>query len=209
MLGRTWEVMVRINSKALVLWMSVVLASLGSAAASSPIYLAQLTCLDTMTCCIQQAPLTATQRCGASASEIARVINGARVLHDATQTAGVTLKEEAHAPEGTQADAASEVSDEPPNCTGQNHHIISRPIAEELERHETLRGLYKPRVDRFVARAKDKESHCGYQHWHREVDKEVIEWLRREKTTTPQQFETYLRALYSRKDLLERFPNGF
>jgi hypothetical protein len=208
MLTRTWEVMVRINSKALVLWMSVVLASLGSAAASSPIYLAQVTCLDTMTCCIQQAPLTAAQRCGASASEIARVINGARVLHEATQTGGVTLKEEAHAQEGAQADAASD-SDEPPNCKGQNHHIISRPIAGELEQHDTLRGLYKPRDERFVAKAKDTESHCGYQHWHREVDKEVIQWLRVEKAATPRQFEQYLRALYNRKDLRERFPNGF
>lgn len=91
MLGRTWEVMVRINSKALVLWMSVVLASLGPAAASSPIYLAQLTCLDTMSCCIQRAPLTAAQRGGASPAEIAEALKGATVLHEAAQPAGVTL----------------------------------------------------------------------------------------------------------------------
>jgi len=209
MLGRTWEVMVRINSKTLVLWMSVVLASLGSAAASSPIYVAQVTCWDTMSCCIQKDPLTAALRCGASQAESAEALNGAKVLYDATQPGNATLKEEAHAQEGAQADAASEVSDEPPNCKGQKHHIISRPIAEELERHGTLRGLYKPRDERFVTRAKDKESHCGYQQWHRDVDKEVIEWLRREKTATPSQFEKYLRALYNRKDLRERFPNGF
>jgi hypothetical protein len=209
MLNQAWEVMVRINSKALLLWMSVVLASLGSSAASSPIYLAQVTCLDTMSCCVLKSPPTAAQRCGATASDIAKALDGAKLLHDATPTAGVMLKEEAHAQEGAQADAASEASDEPPNCKGQNHHIISRPISEQLEKHETLRGLYKPRDERFVTRAKDKESHCGYQQWHRDVDKEVIKWLQDRKTATPKQFEQFLRALYNRKDLLERFPNGF
>lgn len=198
----------RINSKALVLWMSVVFASLGSAAASSPVYLAQLTCLNTMDCCIRNEPLTAAQRCGASSSEITKVLNGAKVLHEATQPEGVTLKEETHAQEGAETAEGAEVSDEPPNCTGQNHHAISRPIAEELEKHGTLRGLYKPRDERFVTRAKDKESHCGYQQWHRDVDKEVIQWLKDEAKATPSQFEHMLREIYARPDMLARFPNG-
>ena len=105
--------------------------------------------------------------------------------------------------------AEAESSDEPPNCKGQNHHIISRPIAEQLEQHETLRGLYKARDERFVAKAKDKDSHCGYQQWHRDVDKEFIEWLKREIKATPDQFMKFLHRIYSRPEMLERFPNGF
>lgn len=105
--------------------------------------------------------------------------------------------------------AASEASDEPPNCTGQNHHIISRPIAEELERHPTLRGLFKPRDERFKTRAKDKESHCGYQDWHRKVDAEVQKWLKDHEDATPAEFMKFLREIYNRKEMLERFPNGF
>jgi hypothetical protein len=105
--------------------------------------------------------------------------------------------------------AKSEASDEPPNCKGQEHHIISRRIAKALEDHKTLRGLYKPRDQRFKTRAKDEGSHCGYQEWHRDVDQEVIKWLERFDKATPEQFMQMLREIYRRKDLLERFPNGF
>ncbi|WP_152622407.1 Wall-associated protein precursor [Archangium violaceum] len=178
------------------------------AAASSPVYLAQVTCWNTMSCCIQRWPLSAAEHCGASAAEIAEVLNGARVLHEMAKTEGESLegKEEAQA----QSDAeVTEDSGEPPQCTGQNHHIISRPISKELEEHKTLRGLYKPRDERFVTRAKDEESHCGYQQWHRDVDKEVIEWLKDFSSATRKEFESFLREIYSRPEMLKRFPNGF
>jgi hypothetical protein len=104
---------------------------------------------------------------------------------------------------------ATEASGEPPDCKGQEHHIISRPIAEELENHETLRGLYKPRDERFKTRAKDKDSHCGYQDWHRKVDAEVIQWLKDKRDATPKQFMKKLREIYNRPELRQRFPNGF
>jgi hypothetical protein len=65
-------------------------------------------------------------------------------------------KEDAKTEESSRTEASdAEASDEPPNCKGQEHHIISRPIAEQLEQHETLRGLYKSRDERFKTRAKD------------------------------------------------------
>lgn len=111
--------------------------------------------------------------------------------------------------EASGVEASAEASGEPPNCDGQNHHVISRPIAKALEEHRTLRGSYEPRDRRFVTKAKDKESHCGYQEWHRKVDEEVIEWLRRFPAATRKQFEAFLREIYNRKDMRERFPNGF
>ena len=117
-------------------------------------------------------------------------------------------KEDAEEEESSEQ-ATSAASGEPPNCDGQIHHIISRPIARALARHRTLRGLYEPRDERFKARAKDKESHCGYQQWHRDVDDEVVRWLEENGTATPEQFMRKLREIYSRKEMLERFPNGF
>ena len=100
-------------------------------------------------------------------------------------------------------------SSEPPHCKGQQHHPISRPIAKELEQHPTLKGLYKPRDPRFVARAKDEQSHCGYQEWHRKVDEEVIDWLVRNRKATPKEFMDKLREIYSRPEMRARFPHGF
>ncbi|WNG19670.1 Wall-associated protein precursor [Cystobacter fuscus] len=98
---------------------------------------------------------------------------------------------------------------EPPQCKGQNHHLISRLIAKALEEHPSLKGLYKPRDSRFVSRAKDEQSHCGYQEWHRKVDEEVVRWLKSKPNATPKEFMDKLRGIYSRPEMKARFPNGF
>jgi len=43
----------------------------------------------------------------------------------------------------------------------------------------------------------------------RALDREGVEWLGRNPNATPAQFESYLRALYQRPDLVQRFPLGF
>ncbi len=48
------------------------------------------------------------------------------------------------------AQAAASDCSEPKECTGQNHHVISRPIARALEDHKTLEGQYKPRDERLA-----------------------------------------------------------
>ncbi|WP_187345094.1 hypothetical protein [Cystobacter ferrugineus] len=98
---------------------------------------------------------------------------------------------------------------EPPQCKGQNHHIISRPIAKGLSRHATLKGLFEPRAPRFVSRAKDEQAHCGYQDWHRKVDAEVVEWLKVHPKATLEQFMDKLREIYRRPEMKARFPHGF
>jgi hypothetical protein len=109
--------------------------------------------------------------------------------------------------EGSKAEPES--SCEPDECKGQNHHIISRPIAEKLKEHKVLNGLFTPRDPRFVARARNKEAHCGYQEWHRQVDDEVVEWLDDHPKATLKQFMRFLREIYDRPKMRERFPHGF
>jgi hypothetical protein len=120
-------------------------------------------------------------------------------------------EEEVREPEDAKSNEVSEADTpgEPPDCKGQEHHIISRKIAKALESHKTLRGLYKPRDERFKTRAKDEDSHCGYQDWHRKLDEEVIKWLDDNPGATQEQFMRMLREIYRRKEMLERFPNGF
>lgn len=78
-----------------------------------------------------------------------------------------------------------------------------------LQGHYTLKNVYKYRDPRFVTQAIDKQAHRGYQKWHKQMEDNVIAWLRREGRATPAQFEAYLRDLYKTdKTLNWRFPNG-
>jgi len=104
---------------------------------------------------------------------------------------------------------ASSDCSEPTDCKGQLHHVISKRIARTLKDHETLGGHYEARDPRFVTRAVDEQAHCGYQEWHRKVDEEVIAWLNARRRLTPEQFEAFLRQVYKRPEMLERFPHGF
>ena len=135
----------------------------------------------------------------------------AELAKSALRLAAQKVAEEAAREEEASEVSSSEpdASGEPPDCNGQEHHIISRPIARELEKHETLRGQYEPRDERFKTRAKDKKSHCGYQQWHREIDEEVIRWLGDRPRATPEQFMKFLREIYNRPEMRKRFPNGF
>ncbi len=93
-------------------------------------------------------------------------------------------------------------------CGPQLHHWISKPIYRELQNNPNLKGQYKYRDPRFVSRAKDLQSHKGYQEWHRDLDNKVVNWLKSNRNATPQQFERYLRNEYSKPYLRETFPKG-
>ncbi len=92
--------------------------------------------------------------------------------------------------------------------TGQMHHAISRKVYSALEDHPNLKGLYVYRDRRFETQAIDLAAHKGYETWHRQLDDEIANHIRRDSTMTPQQFEDYLRSRYARPDLLARFPKG-
>jgi TRAP-type C4-dicarboxylate transport system permease small subunit len=95
------------------------------------------------------------------------------------------------------------------SASGQLHHVISKRIAEKLKVHATLRGHYTARDPRFVTRAADKAAHNGYQKWHRDVDREVVDWLDSNIKAIPREFEAFLRSIYNRPEMRLRFPDGF
>jgi hypothetical protein len=103
-----WAILVCMkNSRhALVVGLAALLGALASSCASGvrptvdpptsltvnpPTYLAQSAATgcrpgdSTMVCCIKKFPLTPMQSCGATAAEAAEVLNGAKVLNEATQ----------------------------------------------------------------------------------------------------------------------------
>ena len=90
----------------------------------------------------------------------------------------------------------------------QIHHAISSIVHKALEEHKNLRGKYRLRDGRFEALAKDAVSHQGWEKWHRDLDKEVADWVYRNGDATEATFEAWLRSRYAKEDLVERFPTG-
>lgn len=91
----------------------------------------------------------------------------------------------------------------------QVHHAISKSVHNELERHKNLKGRYQVRDKRFEVTAATAEAHRGYQAWHRDLDSEVVAWIRNNREVSQLEFESWLRKRYAKPDLIERFPDGF
>jgi hypothetical protein len=94
-------------------------------------------------------------------------------------------------------------------ATGQNHHILTNKVMDALNEHRTLRGVFKRNDKRFQYPAKDLDSHNGYDQWHRDIDKEVVDWVEDEanKEATPQEFIRYLHDFYQKPLHRSRIPN--
>lgn len=177
-------------------------------------FLAQAACIPGETTLVCSCKAGMVSACVVLAAEdtrkAAQVLDQVQAaLEQVSQMEGRRDEDEAKRLETVAEALSRELGDsEPPHCKGQEHHLISRPIAKELAEHPTLRGLYNARDPRFVARAKDGPSHCGYQQWHRDIDAEVIGWLKRNVNATPKAFMDKLRDIYSRPEMKARFPNG-
>jgi hypothetical protein len=47
------------------------------------------------------------------------------------------------------------------------------------------------------------------QNWfHRQLDQQVSTWVKDNPAATQQEFENYLREVYQRPEVLDRFPDG-
>ena len=90
--------------------------------------------------------------------------------------------------------------------TGQWHHVFSRKIMRQLNKHETLQGVFS-RKD-VVVRALNLASHKGYQKWHRAYDDQVVRWLRNHPSASPNEFLDFLMEIYASPDMRQRFPYG-
>lgn len=173
------------------------------------LHLGQVTCLpadSTIVCDCKQGRVTSCDILRETDSkrfkEVEQALQAARQVEEQLRQ-----QEAAKAAESKSQTASG--APEPPDCKGQLHHIISRRIANALESHPTLSGIYEPRDPRFVSQAVDEKAHCGYQDWHRKVDEEVIDWLDKHRSATRAEFEEFLRSIYKRPDMRARFPNGF
>jgi hypothetical protein len=93
--------------------------------------------------------------------------------------------------------------------TGQIHHAISTKIARALENHPVIAGMFSKRDPTFVTQAIDGAAHRGYQKWHRDLDDEVVNWIRGNRDKNGDDILAFLKNLYERPDIKARFPNGF
>lgn len=160
-------------------------------------------------CHCKQGSVSACTALAETHPELAQNLMRAAAMAKAAQEAGKTVEKAAGAVDTGCPKNPNDDDDQ--ECTGQEHHVISKTVWRALELHLTLKGKYLSRDPRFVTRAKDLQAHCGWSGWHRQVDKEIAEWVtqRLNKKITPEQFETYLREVYARPELRARFPSGF
>jgi hypothetical protein len=165
----------------------------------------------TVVCKCKQRSLTACTELANVKPETLKGILRLATMAQAAQEAGKA--NETGKAKGQTIDSTGCGSGQDPNekqeCTGQWHHIISKAVWYALERHDVLRGKYTYRDPRFVTQAKDLKAHCGWEGWHRNLDKEIAAWLDKYRDATVERFEAYLREVYARPELHARFPNGF
>ena len=76
---------------------------------------------------------------------------------------------------------------------------------DALNNHPTLKGLF----DRAgsVVQAVAPEAHRGYQAWHREIERIMIEWINSpfHQEVTANEFWRKLYELYNTQDMINRF----
>jgi len=128
----------------------------------------------------------------------------ARHADEATEAAQALTQAARHADEAAEAIKAGEKAAQ--ELTGQWHHVLSNKIMQALEAHPTLHGLFD-RND-LVVQALDEASHRGYQAWHRAYDREVVKWLAENTQATREEFLKFLREIYARPEMRQRFPNA-
>ncbi len=82
----------------------------------------------------------------------------------------------------------------PPATCGDGSASSSRP------------GMLDRNAPQFMACARNVWYHFGWQTWHREVDREVEEWLKKNAKAGLEEFLQFLRRIYGRPDMQYRFP---
>ncbi|MCP4361917.1 MAG: hypothetical protein GY796_28225, partial [Chloroflexi bacterium] len=90
----------------------------------------------------------------------------------------------------------------------QIHHALSNKIDNALNSHPKLNGVFDREVDLFKFTASSEEAHRGYQTWHRQYDRQVVDWIERNPSATRDDFLNYLITIYSEEDIAWRFPDA-
>jgi hypothetical protein len=147
---------------------------------------------------------------------IGTIIKGARAVDTAVDAIQTVNRASNAAQTANQAANAAQFVNQATNtlsfinkcdgCTGQMHHILSTKTMRELGEHPTLRGIFKR--DDMITQALDMPSHNGYQQWHRQLDDEVVEWLQLNQNSGKEDFLQFLKDIYSRDDMRQRFPGA-
>ncbi|MDE2125353.1 MAG: hypothetical protein KGJ62_02055 [Armatimonadetes bacterium] len=65
---------------------------------------------------------------------------------------------------------------------------------------------FKRNDKNYIVGAVNKAAHWGYQTWHREIDKEVVDWILAHPDAPANELRTLLREIYSRPGVSWRFP---
>ncbi|MDR2171940.1 MAG: hypothetical protein LBP59_17485 [Planctomycetaceae bacterium] len=83
---------------------------------------------------------------------------------------------------------------------------ISKKIFNELDKNESISSNFKNNYRNFITKAIDRQSHSGYQYWHRELDDKIVDWLKKKPDLTEKEFIEFLKKLYKNPNITNHFP---
>jgi RHS repeat-associated protein len=92
--------------------------------------------------------------------------------------------------------------------TGQVHHLISNRVLAAMKSHKALSAGADAMRARLKKQAVDLAAHNGYQKWHRDLDDEIVSWIRNHENATEDEFLRYLDGVYNRPEIKSRFPGN-
>lgn len=87
----------------------------------------------------------------------------------------------------------------------QNHHLISNPIVDALDR-VGIDGLAL-RNRRSLQYSSAPGQHIGYEKWHMAVDDEVVNFIGSTRNISEKSLLRFMHDLYQRPDIAKRIPN--
>ena len=76
-------------------------------------------------------------------------------------------------------------------ASGQEHHLLSKKIVGAIEKHPLLKGVFSREDRRLIYKLLDASAHKGYQTWHRQYDKMVVDFIQANPKLTPSQSKAY------------------
>lgn len=100
------------------------------------------------------------------------------------------------------ANTATTTSENSVTKTGQMHHVITRKVERQMALNPNLIGINR---SDYVVQAVDKAAHRGYQTWHREYDKQLLNFLADHRACTASEFKNFVNAIYRTPEMIARF----
>lgn len=90
------------------------------------------------------------------------------------------------------------------NACGQNHHVISNKINKVKLQNSKLDSISR-NDPRFQVKALTSGGHKGYQKWHRQYDKTIVDWLKSHPNASAGEFINKINSVFAKPGMVKIF----